>query len=39
MTVTSMFITSPAFNTFFGDGMPWQTTWLTDVQIDLGNGG
>ena len=39
MTVTSMFSTSPRFSTFFGDGMPWQTTWFTDVQMDFGNGG
>ena len=35
ITVTSMFITSPAAS-FFSPGMPWQTTWLIDVQIDLG---
>ena len=39
ITVTSRFITSPRFRTFFGDGIPWQTTWFTDVQIDFGNGG
>ena len=22
---------------FWGSGMPWQTTWLTDVHMDLGN--
>jgi len=35
MTVMSMLRMSPFFS-FFGAGMPWQTTWLTEVQIDLG---
>ena len=30
-TVTSMLRMSPAFSRF-SDGMPWQTTWLTEMQ-------
>jgi hypothetical protein len=29
---------SPRFSTF-APGMPWQTTWLIEVQIDFGNAG
>ena len=36
ITVTSTLIISPSFNNFLSDGIPWQTTWLTEVQIDLG---
>ncbi len=36
MTVTSTLTMSPCFKRLSGLGMPWQTTWLTDVQIDLG---
>ncbi len=32
MAVTSMFRTSPSFS-FFGPGMPWQTTWFTEMQL------
>ena len=35
MTVTSMFRVSPSFSGL-SFGMPWQTTWLIDVQIDFG---
>ena len=35
MTVTSMLTMSPALS-FLSPGMPWQTTWFTDVQIDAG---
>ena len=35
MTVTSMFTTSPFFSAL-SLGMPWQTWWLTEVQMDLG---
>ncbi len=35
ITVTSMFRTSP-FSSFRSLGMPWQTTWLIEVQIDFG---
>ena len=35
MTVTSMFTMSPFFRTR-SPGMPWQTWWFTDVQIDFG---
>ena len=31
ITVTSMFRMSPSFSTF-GPGMPWQTTWFTEMQ-------
>jgi len=37
MTVMSMFRTSPFFRTR-SPGMPWQTWWFTDVQMDLGKG-
>jgi hypothetical protein len=32
MTVTSMFRMSPAFSTL-SPGMPWQTTWFTEMQL------
>ncbi|MNI69565.1 hypothetical protein D3C73_1253210 [compost metagenome] len=35
MTVTSMFRVSPSLSGL-SFGMPWQTTWLIDVQIDFG---
>ncbi len=35
MTVTSMFSTSPSSRRR-SPGMPWQTTWLMDVQMDFG---
>ena len=35
MTVMSMFRMSP-FSSFRSPGMPWQTTWLMEVQIDFG---
>ena len=38
MTVMSMLTMSPLLSTR-SLGMPWQTTWLTEVQIDFGNGG
>jgi hypothetical protein len=38
MTVTSMLMMSPSRSTL-SPGMPWQTTWLTDVQIAPGKGG
>ena len=37
MTVTSMLTMSPLFSTR-SPGMPWQTWWLTEVQIDFGKG-
>ena len=36
ITVTSMLSTSPATRRR-SLGIPWQTTWLIEVQIDLGN--
>ena len=36
MLVTSTLTMSPSFS-FFLPGMPWQTTWLTEVQTDFGN--
>jgi len=36
MTVTSIFRISPAFKTLPLLGIPWQITWFTEVQIDLG---
>ena len=36
MSVTSMLTMSPS-RSGFGPGMPWQTTWLTEVQIAFGN--
>ena len=38
MTVMSMLSTSPALS-FFSPGIPWQTTWLTDVQHDCHGAG
>jgi hypothetical protein len=38
MTVMSMFRMSPGLSTR-SPGTPWQTWWLTEVQIDFGNGG
>ncbi len=38
MMVTSMFKASPFFSTL-SPGMPWQTWWLTDVQMAPGKGG
>jgi hypothetical protein len=35
MTVMSMLTMSP-FLSGLSFGMPWQTWWLTEVQIDLG---
>ncbi len=35
ITVTSMLTMSP-FCSRLSDGMPWQTTWLIEVQIDFG---
>ena len=35
ITVTSMFRMSP-LSSFRSPGMPWQTTWLIEVQIDFG---
>ena len=35
MVVTSMFTMSPSCRRF-SPGMPWQTTWLIEVQIDFG---
>ena len=35
ITVTSMFRMSPS-PSFRSPGMPWQTTWLIEVQIDFG---
>ena len=35
MTVTSTFTMSPTLSTR-SLGIPWQTTWFTDVQIDFG---
>jgi hypothetical protein len=35
ITVMSMFIESPFFSGL-SFGMPWQTWWLSEVQIDLG---
>ena len=35
ITVMSMFRTSPS-SSFRSPGIPWQTTWLIDVQIDFG---
>ena len=35
MTVMSIFMMSPS-RSRRGPGMPWQTTWLIDVQIDFG---
>ncbi len=35
MTVTSTLTMSPDFSSL-SPGMPWQTTWLTEVQIDFG---
>jgi hypothetical protein len=32
ITVTSMFRISPSFSTL-GPGMPWQTTWFTEMQL------
>jgi hypothetical protein len=32
MTVTSMLTMSPSFSARCGPGMPWQTTWLIEVQ-------
>ena len=37
MTVTSMLTMSPSFSAR-SFGMPWQTWWLIDVQIDFGYG-
>jgi hypothetical protein len=37
ITVMSMFRMSPFFSTR-SPGMPWQTWWFTEVQIDLGYG-
>ena len=37
MTVTSMLTMSPFFSGL-SFGMPWQTTWLTEVQSDVGYG-
>jgi hypothetical protein len=34
ISVTSMLTMSPSFSGF-SFGMPWQTTWLIDVQEDL----
>ncbi len=36
MTVMSTLRMSPGLRTL-SPGMPWQTTWLTEVQIDFGN--
>jgi hypothetical protein len=36
MSVTSMLTMSPS-RSGLGPGMPWQTTWLTEVQIAFGN--
>jgi hypothetical protein len=35
MTVTSMLTMSPFFSGR-SSGMPWQTTWLSEVHSDLG---
>ena len=35
ITVTSMFRMSPSLSVF-GLGMPWQTTWLIEMQTDFG---
>jgi hypothetical protein len=35
ITVTSTFTMSP-LRRRLSPGIPWQTTWLTDVQIDFG---
>jgi hypothetical protein len=35
MTVTSTLTMSPSLSTL-SPGIPWQTWWLTEVQIDLG---
>ena len=34
--LVAIFTMSPLLS-FLGPGMPWQTVWLTDVQMDLGN--
>ena len=36
--VTSTLMMSPSRKTCSSLGMPWQTTWLTDVQQLLGKG-
>ncbi len=36
ITVTSILRISPSLS-FLSPGMPWQTTWLIEVQIDFGN--
>jgi hypothetical protein len=38
MTVTSTLMMSPRLSSL-GPGMPWQTTWLIEVQIDFGKAG
>ena len=35
-TATSMFTMSPFFSVCWGDGMPWHTTWFTEVSTVLG---
>ena len=37
MTVTSTFMMSPFFRGL-SLGMPWHTTWFTEVHSDFGNG-
>ena len=39
ITVTSMLSRSPDFSFFFVVGMPWQTTWFTEVHTERGKGG
>ena len=35
-TATSMFTMSPFFSICWGEGMPWHTTWFTEVSTVLG---
>ncbi len=35
ITATSMLTMSPFFSVFCAEGMPWQTTWLTEVHTTL----
>ncbi len=36
ITVTSILMISPSRSTFRSPGMPWQTPWLIEVQIEFG---